>query len=154
EPGNPDVLYVGSDGGLARTEDGGQHWARLNNDVATIQLYAVCVDPNDPYFTFGGAQDNGPMLRNHELLAWEGITSGDGTGCAIDAGDGKRIIVTDQYGSMFLSTDRFQSDFEYVFETQDPCDGMAGCGDRVSFVPPVTGHPREPGTFYIGTYRL
>lgn len=156
EPGNPQVVYVGSDGGLARTGNGGQSWKRLNTGVGTIQLYAHCVDQTDPEIYFAGAQDNGPMKRVDGTLTWHSITTGDGSGCAIDAGDPKWVLVADQYAAVFQSKDRFKTDFHYVFNTQggEECKDLPGCGDRVAFIPPLCGHPTEPGTFYIGTYRL
>lgn len=155
DPSAPQTLYVGTDGGLARTKDGGGTWERLNTGVSTIELYAVCADPTHADVLFGGAQDNGPMMRTSSSLVWQGIATGDGTGCAIDPVDPKRVLVSIQYGTTFLSVDHFQQDFHVVFDTQQPnCQGLAGCGDRASFVPPLLAHPSKKGTFYLGTYRL
>lgn len=152
---DPKAVYVGSDGGLSRTPDGGVTWTRLNDGISTIELYSVCADPADPNVFFGGAQDNGPFMRTKDTLTWTGISTGDGSGCAIDPAQPSRVMVGIQYATTFLSTDRFQNDFQYVFDTQMPwCDGLAGCGDRVSFIPPMAAHPTAPHTFYIGTYRL
>jgi photosystem II stability/assembly factor-like uncharacterized protein len=158
DPTSSKTLYAGTDGGVARTTDGGKSWKRLNNGIGTIQFYAGCVDPTDPVILYGGAQDNGPMKRSGDPARWRAIITGDGTGCAIDPGDHERVLVADQFASTFLSKDGFAADFEQVFETQDyggdGCGGLPGCGDRVSFIPPLEAHPRQKGTFYIGTYRL
>jgi hypothetical protein len=155
DPTNPKAIYFGTDGGVARTPDGGATWERLNDGVSTVQLYSVCADQTDPNILWGGSQDNGTMARLSDSSKWLGITTGDGTGCAIDAGDSSRVLMSIQYGTAYLSTDKFNQDFNYVFDTQLPdCMGLAGCGDRVSFIPPMANHPTVAGTFYIGTYRL
>lgn len=155
DPTAPDTLYVGSDGGLARTTDGGATWERLNEGVGTIQFYSICADPNDPVRLYGGSQDNGAMMRAEPGTKWVGLSTGDGTGCAVDAADSMNAMLTVQYGAAFVTTDGFDKKIDYAFDTQKPyCAGLAGCGDRAGFVPPVAGHPTSPSTFFIGTYRL
>jgi len=155
DPKDPETLYVGSDGGLSRTKDAGGSWEQLNDGVGTIQLYAVCADPNDPVRVYGGSQDNGAMVRREDGLTWSGLSTGDGAGCAVDAIDPKHALVSVNYGYSVASNDGFEKNGVVVFDTQKPyCAGLAGCGDRSSFLPPVAAHPTAPNTFFIGTYRL
>jgi MYXO-CTERM domain-containing protein len=155
DPGDPQVIYAGTDGGLARSQDGGATWERLNEGVGTIQLYAVCADPSDANRIYGGAQDNGAMVRSGATAKWKGLSTGDGTGCAVDPADPKHAMVTVQYGAAFITKDGFQKSFQNTFDTQMPdCMGLPGCGDHAGFVPPVAGHPTQPNTFFIGTTRL
>ncbi len=155
DPADPQTLYVGSDGGLARTPDGGGTWERLNEGVGTIQFYSICADPNDPVRLYGGSQDNGAMMRREPGTKWVGLSTGDGTGCAVDAANSLNAMVTVQFGASFVTTDGFDKKIATTFDTQKPyCAGLAGCGDRAGFVPPVAGHPTLANTFFIGTYRL
>lgn len=154
DPHAPGTVYVGSDGGLSRSLDHGDTWRQLNDGMSTIELYAVCADPDDPHVFYGGAQDNGTFFRHGAALTWKGITTGDGSGCAVDSGDPQRAMVAAQYNTVIASSDGFKSDIGYVFGTQPPCKQVDGCGDRSGFVSPLMAHPAQAGTFLAGTYRV
>lgn len=155
DPNSADTLYVGSDGGLSRTKDLGESWEQLNTGVGTVQMYAVCADPSDPERVYAGAQDNGTMLRRSNGPSWVALSTGDGAGCAVSSNDSKRALVAANFGYAFASSDGFDKNAVIVFDTQKPyCQGLAGCGDRSGFLPPVAGHPTVPNSFFIGTYRL
>ncbi len=156
DPSNPATIYASTDGGLARSKDSGATWERLNAGIGTLQLYGVCVDPNDASVIYGGSQDNGVMKSAQGSLTWRGLSSGDGGPCAVDAGDSKIVLTTIAGGSVFRSTNAFASvPFSPVFSA-DPvsCTAEPGCGDRSAFIAPLIGDPSRPHTFYVGTQRL
>ncbi len=154
DPNNPDVVYVGGDGGLAKTTDGGASFTRINDGIGTVQLYAVCADPVSKFIAYGGAQDNGVFHRTQASSKWHALTSGDGMGCAVDSTHAGNVLLSVQYAYTLATESAFKSDADIVFGTEQPCDGLAGCGDRSSFSPPMIADPVREGTFYIGTYRL
>ena len=41
-------FWVGSDGGLWRTDDGGSNFVNLNTNLNLTQFYDVAIDPDDP----------------------------------------------------------------------------------------------------------
>src|SRR6476620_10073854 len=47
-PENPAVAFAGADIGLARSEDGGTHWRRVDSPFNDMQVWSIAVDPNDP----------------------------------------------------------------------------------------------------------
>ncbi|HVY47689.1 MAG TPA: MYXO-CTERM sorting domain-containing protein [Minicystis sp.] len=156
EPGQPSHLYAATDGGLARTVDGGTTWERLNEAVSTIQFYALCLDPTDPDVVYGGAQDNGSSFRTGTNDVWNGIISGDGGYCAVNPADPMNVLVTDSFGTVVMTDTQFKGIPGYTFATQPGyCKaGTPGCGDRSSFITPLVADPGAKDTFYIGTYRL
>jgi photosystem II stability/assembly factor-like uncharacterized protein len=101
EPGNGDVMYVGSDGGIHRTDDnraggtgesgdGSVLWADLNNGYFTTQFYAVCQFQHPDGVTertriAGGMQDNGTWTTASGNVAdpWEDLLGGDGGYCSL-----------------------------------------------------------------------
>ena len=101
EPGNSDVMYVGSDGGIHRTDDnraggtgtsgdGSVLWTDLNNGYFTTQFYAVCQFQNPDELTertriAGGMQDNGTWTTASGNVAdpWEDLLGGDGGYCSL-----------------------------------------------------------------------
>lgn len=44
-PGNDDVLFAGSDGGVYATLDGGQNWQRLGNNMPAVPVYDLQMEP-------------------------------------------------------------------------------------------------------------
>ncbi|HKU25717.1 MAG TPA: hypothetical protein VJQ54_09620, partial [Candidatus Sulfotelmatobacter sp.] len=56
-PKNPNIVIAGDDGGLWRSEDGGNRWKHQMN-LPVSQFYHVSTDNDDPYHVYGGLQDN------------------------------------------------------------------------------------------------
>ena len=61
-PTTPDFVYVGNDGGVFMSPNGGlyDNWHSLTNFPNT-QFYSVAIDPHDPSKLYGGAQDRGTL---------------------------------------------------------------------------------------------
>lgn len=82
---NSSRFWVGSDGGLWRTDDGGTNYANLNNGLNITQFYDVAVHPTDATRLLGGAQDNSSEGRSTSAI-WDVVTvTGDGFMNAWDA---------------------------------------------------------------------
>ncbi|HEY7473823.1 MAG TPA: hypothetical protein VH679_02360, partial [Vicinamibacterales bacterium] len=58
DPVAPDRFYIGNDKGAYLSFDDGQTLTMFDN-MAIGQFYAVTLDNRDPYFVYGGLQDNG-----------------------------------------------------------------------------------------------
>lgn len=82
-----DIMYVGTDGGVYRSMDGGTNMEIVEN-LPLSQFYHISVDDATPYNVYGGLQDNG---------SWWGPSSSPGGVEARDwnsvgAGDGFRVL--------------------------------------------------------------
>jgi hypothetical protein len=95
------VMFVGSDGGVFRTNDaranvgtatsnvctapaaGAVTWTELNNGYATTQFYQGTPYPDGNSF-MGGLQDNGTWYGTTASTAWAQINGGDGGFTALD----------------------------------------------------------------------
>jgi hypothetical protein len=90
-PSNPNVVYVGNDGGVWRSNDGGQTWTSLNNRtfVAT-QFQSIASHATERFFLLGGTQDNGTELLEPNDFSqrpydgWRNADFGDGGYARID----------------------------------------------------------------------
>ncbi len=84
-PNDDRIVFIGHDGGVDSSNDGGETWL-YHNDIAAGQFYQVSADMRRPYFVCGGLQDNnawcGPSaLRSNNGPAntdWYTIAGGDG----------------------------------------------------------------------------
>ncbi|MCI0435119.1 MAG: hypothetical protein L0271_15980 [Gemmatimonadetes bacterium] len=104
DPDDSDHLYVGNDKGASVSFDGGRSFILLDN-IDAAQFYAISVDMRDPYWVFGGLQDNGSwggpgnsrdvngVLNDH----WFKMHSGDGMHAASDPLDW-RVVYTSTNG--------------------------------------------------------
>lgn len=78
-----DIMYVGTDGGVYRTWDGGTTMEIVEN-LPLSQFYQVSVDDAEPYNVYGGLQDNGSWWgpssspNGVEARDWNSIGAGDG----------------------------------------------------------------------------
>ncbi len=76
DPNNTKHFFLAGDGGLYQTWDRGATYDKINN-FAIGQFYDIGLDMREPYFVYGGLQDNhswvGPSATRH----WEGILNDD-----------------------------------------------------------------------------
>jgi hypothetical protein len=45
DPTNADIVYVGSEGGLSKSTDGGQHWTYLSDGFVSQSVRSIAIDP-------------------------------------------------------------------------------------------------------------
>lgn len=72
DPANPDRMILGNDGGVYLTPDRGRNWLHLNN-IPAGEFYSVSLDDADPYFIYGGTQDNAAQFGPADRALQEGI---------------------------------------------------------------------------------
>jgi len=106
DPANKNRFYVGQDGGASLTYDHGKTWVFFDN-ISAAQFYAVSADLRDPYYVYGGLQDNGTwggpsMSREGQILTdfWYNIGGGDGFHTQNDPQDWRTVYVESQGGSI------------------------------------------------------
>ena len=71
-------FWVGSDGGLWRTDNSGVGFTNLNANLDVTQFYDIAVHPSDGEIIFGGSQDNSSSRRNAYQVWDTTVVSGDG----------------------------------------------------------------------------
>lgn len=73
-----DRFWVGGDGGLWRSDDGGLSFENLNTNLNITQFYDIEVHPNDPETLYGGAQDNSSSVSFADPRWDTTLITGDG----------------------------------------------------------------------------
>ncbi len=107
-PQNPDHLVLGNDGGLYVSLDKGKSWLHHNN-IPTGEFYDISVDNQDPYYVYGGNQDDasvfGPAKEWNPQFAdgWKYIwldswAGGDGCFTFPDPEDPNTVYFSSQNG--------------------------------------------------------
>ncbi len=77
-PFNPNKLYITHDGGVDRTEDGGDTWTTLSDGLSASEFYKMGQSILRQEVLIGGLQDNG--LNIYEDGIFRTIRGGDWTG--------------------------------------------------------------------------
>ncbi|MBD3414338.1 MAG: hypothetical protein GF421_07915 [Candidatus Aminicenantes bacterium] len=109
-PSNPNHLALGNDGGLYVTYDKGHSWMHFNN-IPAGEFYDISVDNQDPYFVYGGTQDDSsvyglstewnPLYSDRWDYVWLDAWSG-GDGCVTipDPMCPDTVYFSSQYGGI------------------------------------------------------
>lgn len=124
-------LYVGNDGGISYSDDGGQTFVPANRGYNVTQFYAIGFSAHGD--VIGGAQDNGAQANYHDNAGYRShdeVGGGDGFSAQISFIN-RNILFTSVYnGSISRSSDRGQNSFPYTPPqwTCDPGGLEAGCG--------------------------
>ncbi len=89
---HPDRYWIGTGGGIWRTDDGGGHFTNLNATLNITQLNDIAVRPDVPEIVFAGADENS-SCRSTGSGQWE-VTevTGDGHVTVIDPGDPETVF--------------------------------------------------------------
>ncbi|MFY9310998.1 MAG: T9SS type A sorting domain-containing protein [Bacteroidia bacterium] len=81
--GTGDKLFIGNDGGVSKTTNGGTSWTNINGTGLNVtQFYGIGSSEKNPNLIAGGTQDNGFYIRN--LSNWNVYVPGDAYDVAID----------------------------------------------------------------------
>jgi photosystem II stability/assembly factor-like uncharacterized protein len=139
-PSDPSVVYVGCDGGVYRSSDGGTTFHPANNGIVSIMLYRVASHISNPDVLYSGAQDNGFISTpDRGATAYTLEFFADGTECFMDYSDAN-VIFFETYGGFLGRTINGGLTWDL---SVDP-----GPLDSNAFLSPYWQHPVEPGIIY------
>ncbi|MEM9802899.1 MAG: glycosyl hydrolase, partial [Planctomycetota bacterium] len=108
DPANPDKVWLGNDGGLHVSYDGGDAWQHFTN-LPLSQFYAVGLDMSEPFRVYGGTQDNGTWggpstsrdPRGIHPVEWFSVGGGDGFYAQIDPRNPEIVYAESQFGAIY-----------------------------------------------------
>ena len=153
-PKNPNIVITGDDGGLWRSEDGGNSWKHQMN-LPVSQFYHVSTDNSDPYHVYGGLQDNSSWVGDSSYPGgvtnsrWENMFGGDGFWMFEDTSDPDYIYAELQGGEIGRVN-------RYTHETRSlkPWPNYGEKKLRFNWNTPIHMSPNDKGTIYIGAQFL
>lgn len=155
-PENTDHMIMGNDGGFHITWDGARTWSFLNN-IPIAQYYTVAVDNRDPYYVYGGLQDNGTWGMPSRTYSRGGIYNedvvnvggGDGFVPAIDPRDPTVVYTESQYAGL-RRFDLVTLDSEGIKPTPEDTTETY----RFNWNSPLLISPHDPDVIYLGGNKL
>ena len=156
DPENSAHMILGNDGGLYSTWDRGDNWTFISN-IPIQQFYDIDLDMADPYFVYGGLQDNnsyrGPSrnTRYHGILNrdWQVIDYGDGMYAETDWSDPGTVYVTSQNAGI-VRVDLATGDRKALKPfPRDTTEAYS-----FDWKSPILVSPHDPDRVYLGGNRL
>src|SRR6266403_651667 len=153
-PKNTSTVIVGDDGGLWRSDDGGNLWKHQIN-LPVSQFYHVSTDNSDPYHVYGGLQDNSSWVGDSSYPGgvtnsrWENMYGGDGFWMFEDTADPDYIYAEAQGGEIGR-VNRKTHEVHFI----KPLPNYGEKKLRFNWNTPIHMSPNEKGTLYIGAQFL
>ncbi|MDF1696856.1 MAG: T9SS type A sorting domain-containing protein [Saprospiraceae bacterium] len=145
-PDNPNQVYIGNDGGVYYSTNGGISNTKIDN-IPITQFYRCEIDYLQPERLYGGSQDNSTMRTltgsNND---WSIIYGGDGFTPLVDPTDNTYVYVSSQYGNFRRSVD---GGFSFTSATV----GIPP-SDPNNWNSPYVFDPNNPEIIYFGTNKL
>jgi len=155
---NPKRIWVGEDGGIAVTYDGGETWEPVYN-IPLAQVYQIHADNRLPfYYVMGGLQDNGAWAgpsRTREPGGimnddWRMVSFGDGF-YILNNPDDPELYISESQGGEILRTDFRTREQQGV----NPWGHGSGAGPalgekfRFNWNAPILLSPHDKNTLYF-----
>lgn len=126
-------LYVGNDGGVAYSDDGGLTFVPANRGYNVTQFYGIGFSAHGD--VIGGAQDNGTQANYHDNATWRShdeVGGGDGFSAAISFINRNILFTSTYHGGVRRSNDRGDNSSAFVPSdwacTAGSSEGSEGCG--------------------------
>src|SRR5882757_969060 len=153
DPTNTQVVFVGDDGGMWYSYNGGSKWWKGEN-LPVSQFYHVSVDDNDPYRVYGGLQDNSSWVGDSQYPGgitnsrWENMYNGDGFWMFEDPAD-SNYIYAEYQGGEIGRVNRNTHEARNIKPRPNYNEKL-----RFNWNTPIALSPNEKGTIYIGAQFL
>lgn len=155
DPQNSSRIFMGSDGGVYISYDGGKTCDYYDN-LPMAQYYAIGVDMEDPYSIYGGLQchDNWKIPSN----SWSGrvaledcipLGGGDGMYNVVDPEDSRWVYNTIQFGGHARVDQELGTRTDIVPRRQEGREPY-----RFNWCPPLHISPHNSKIIYAGTQVL
>lgn len=156
DPKQPEHVMLGNDGGVYFSYDNGRSWSYIDN-LPISQFYDIAIDDREPYWIYGGAQDNGSWAFPSATYSRGGMTNldvqntgfGDGFQSAVDPLDRRFVHANSQNGRAFLA--------DMVTREERFIQPVAPAGQdpyRFNWNTAMHQSPNDPRALYMGAQKL
>jgi len=158
DPDDPDRMWVGEDGGIALSEDGGGRW-RVPRTLPIAQFYQVFAGNDGPFYTVGGGlQDNGTWFgpsrtrerRGMTVHDWKMMSFGDAY-FVVQHPRNHQLYLSESQGGNLMRTDLGAFDQQAVSPQPARNDGgpVGELPYRFSWNAPIIASPHDGTTIYF-----
>lgn len=144
-PGNPQTMYVATEGGVYRSDDGGDSWTNLNRGLPIAQFSGLAVS-NGAAAVVGGTESHGIIRLSADFSVWDQLLRGDVGSVVIDPNNPNTVLGARPLIQPMRSLDGGAS-------WNQVTQGMS-LGDGVGYYPPLVNDPANARQLFFGTTRV
>jgi photosystem II stability/assembly factor-like uncharacterized protein len=156
DPNDPRHIMLGNDGGVYFTYDMGRRWDFTAN-LPIGQFYDVAVDAREPYWIYGGTQDNGTFAFPSGTYSRGPLTDdqvmhigyGDGFQVAPDPTNPRIVYTNSQNGRGYVLDLATREERRIT-----PVATERGQRYRFNWNTAILLSPNDPHVYYYGAHRL
>jgi len=142
-PSDPNLLFIGCDGGIYKSTDVGLTFLNLNNDISTIEFWRIASHPTNYNIILGGAQDNHNSISFNGLVDdWIAVDEGDGLDGFFDYEYPDSIVYASYPGGYLMKS----TNGGHRFSVLIIIDGF--------FITPFFMHPTDHMTLYSASKHI
>lgn len=155
DPADQNHMIVGTDGGLYSSYDRGKNWEAHFMPIG--QFHTIAIDNRQPYYIYGGLEDNGGWAGPSATRHFSGITNhdwfkfeqSDGAYIQIDPTDNMTIYSEWQNGNIC------RLDVRTGMRTEiKPSEGTGDTALRFNFITPFLLSSHNSNTLYLGAQKI
>jgi hypothetical protein len=151
----PTPIYVGTDGGIATSSNGGTTWSNINEGIATNLYTSIDIGRGsvaNNAFTYGGAQDTGTTERRPGFAGndWHLGVDGDGGSTVVDSLNSMHAYGLDDANFMFT----VNGGTNWVFPCGTglpPTSFVPACGSPAGLAFRLAVDPNNGATLYAAS---
>ncbi|HIE15967.1 MAG TPA: T9SS type A sorting domain-containing protein, partial [Bacteroidales bacterium] len=129
---NNKIIYFGCDGGIFKSNDGGESFSSLNREYITTQFYGIGIGSHGE--VIGGTQDNGTIYidrQGNEPTTGQEISGGDGGAAEISFLRPDVLFTSIYYGQIYR-TETYGNEMDYMYDSHILANhniGVSGGGE-------------------------
>jgi len=156
DPNDADHMLLGSDGGIAVSWDRAKTWDFINT-IPLGQFYEIGFDMRNPYFIYGGTQDNGTWGGPSRTYSQIGIVNDDWFRVAGGVGFYTQVDPTDPNTIYYASAGGNISRFDLKTgeaKVIRPVPEQGAPAFRFNWNSPILISPHDRNTIYLGGNEL
>ena len=144
-PTDPNTFFIGSDGGIWKSTDGGSSFTNLNGNLNMTQFYDIGIHPTDDTIVVGGSQDNSSEAYTGSPVWDTTRMTGDGFVSLINPVDTNYAYTASYYGAIYRSTNGATGNYNRI---------TTGFGGTCDWLTPFVLDPANPSIMYVACERI
>lgn len=163
DPTHAERYYLGADKGISITHDHGKNFILFDN-LPIGQYYRIGVDMRNPYYVYGGLQDNGFYATASFTRDVRGILNdanwkvhwGDGQFTDVDPTNWRKVYTSAENGSYNLydplthQIRRISPEPSTIVNYNEVKGNNKELNIRYNWTAPMVMSPHDPGTLFVG----